>query len=563
MSRFNSWMILFCSVCIGMLPLAAPSKAALANSGLAGLRVHTVEGILRLPAEEIDLGTAALIISRNWGTTKTLHAYRRKIDLMAEEVQKRLQEKKLPADYHAIPEINRYLFEELKFQSVKTADNPDDLFLHVVLDQKRGYCLSLSVLYLAIGERLGLPLYGVVVPGHFFVRYDDGNVRLNIETTAGGGTADDDYYRRTFSPPAGHNLYMTNLNKRQTLGCFFNNLGNSYKAVGRIDQALVELTRAVQINPTLPEARTNLGNIYLLKGQVEQAIYEYRQALSILPNDPKTLNNLGNAFLQQNQLQQAAQAYLRALQQDPAMTEAHRNLAHVYRLQGLTNKAMEHLQTAVQLAPEEADNYLHLGRLYFEMKNLSAAQETLLKALTYNPFLTAARIELGNVYLEMNRTDWAIEEFQAAAQTDDVMALYAWFGLASAYHQEKRYSEAIAAYQEVLIRDGRNTAALQNLGNALLEAGRIDEAILAYQKALQISPQSGLYYNLAVAFLRQKQYDKALPNYQAAIRLTPNYAAAHHGLAVCYYYLNDKPACRKHAQIAQSLGWDVEEGLLK
>ncbi|MEJ5259495.1 MAG: tetratricopeptide repeat protein [Anaerohalosphaeraceae bacterium] len=539
------------------------ASAELANSQLQGLRVHTVEGVLRLPADQIDLGTAALIISRNWGTNKTLHTYRRKIDSMAEEIRRRLDEKKIPLDARAVAEINRYLFEEQRFQSVKTADNPDDLFLHTVLDQKRGYCLSLSVLYLAVGERLGLPLYGVVVPGHFFVRYDDGKIRLNIETTAGGGTADDAYYRDTFKPPAGHPLYMVNLDKRQTLGCFFNNLGNSYKTVGQIEQAFIELARAVQINPTLAEARTNLGNIYLQKGQIEQAIQEYRQALRFLPDDSKTLNNLGNAYLQQNDLPQAAQCYLKALDFDPSLTDAHRNLAHVYRRQGLTEKAFEHLRIAVGTAPQEAENYLALGRLHFELKNLPAAQEMLAKALYYNPTLTAARIELGNVYLEMNRTDWAIEEFTAAVQKEDALTLYAWFGLADAYYKEKRYDQAAQAYRQVLARDPQNTAALQNLGNTLLDAGQIDEAVAAYQKAVQINPAPGLYYNLAVAFLRQKKYEKALSSYQQAVQLDPNYAAAHHGLAVCYYYLNNKPASRKHAQIARSLGWNVEEELLK
>ena len=57
----------------------------------------------------------------------------------------------------SIGEINKYLFEELNFRSVETADDPEDLFLHSVIDKKRGYCLSLSVLYLSIGERLGMP----------------------------------------------------------------------------------------------------------------------------------------------------------------------------------------------------------------------------------------------------------------------------------------------------------------------------------------------------------------------------------------------------------------------
>ena len=73
-------------IAAGLCPRGHARTGELANADLRGLRVHTVEGVLRLKEEEVDLGTAALIISRNWGTTKTLHTYRRKIDAIAEEI---------------------------------------------------------------------------------------------------------------------------------------------------------------------------------------------------------------------------------------------------------------------------------------------------------------------------------------------------------------------------------------------------------------------------------------------------------------------------------------------
>lgn len=539
------------------------ARGELANAELRGLRVHTVEGVLRIPEEQIDLGTAALVISRDWGTTKTLHTYRRKIDTIAEEIQRRLEEKKLRADYRAIPVINQYLFEELGFKAVPTADDPEDLFLHVVLDKKRGYCLSLSVLYLAIGERLGMPLYGVVVPGHFFVRYDDGNNRYNIETTAQGGLADDDHYIRNFSPPADHKLYMKNLTKRQTLGCFFNNLGNCYSAVGQQEQAFLELSRAVQINPSLGEAHTNLGNIYLQQGQISSAIREYYDALRILPKDSKTLNNLGNAYMEQDKFQQAQISYLKALDAEPEFLDAHQNLAEAYCRQDQMEKAIAQIRTAIKLFPDNAENYLRLGRFYLKMKDPQSAQENLLKALLYDSALTAAHVELGNAYLEMNKTDWALEEFTAAASAGDSFAAHAYFGLARAYHQEKKYYDEIQAYRQVIRLDPENVPALQNLGNAFMETEQIEEAAAVYQQAIRISPQSGLYYNLAVTCLRQKRYEEAVGYYLTAIQMDPNYAAAHNGLAVCYYYLDNKKLSLKHAKIAKSLGWDVQKELLK
>jgi len=55
----------------------------LANRNKEGLDVYSIQRILRLDEDEIDLGTAALVISRNWGANKTLYRYRDKLDDMA------------------------------------------------------------------------------------------------------------------------------------------------------------------------------------------------------------------------------------------------------------------------------------------------------------------------------------------------------------------------------------------------------------------------------------------------------------------------------------------------
>ena len=69
----NRIVILVVSV---LFPLACPVQAyyRLANQGKLGLNIYSVERILTLDEEEMDLGTAALILSRHWGTRRTRHA---------------------------------------------------------------------------------------------------------------------------------------------------------------------------------------------------------------------------------------------------------------------------------------------------------------------------------------------------------------------------------------------------------------------------------------------------------------------------------------------------------
>lgn len=77
-------------------------------------------------------------------------------------------------------------------------EDPGDLFVHGVLDKRRGTCVSLPVLYLAMGHRLGYPIRAVTVARHVFCRWDDPvtGERLNIEAAGAGGLVDhpDEYY---------------------------------------------------------------------------------------------------------------------------------------------------------------------------------------------------------------------------------------------------------------------------------------------------------------------------------------------------------------------------------
>jgi hypothetical protein len=78
-------------------------------------------------------------------------------------------------------------------------DKPADLFVHGVIDQRRGTCVSLPVLYMAIGYRLGYPIRAVTVPKHLFCRWEDPKTgeRFNIEAAGAGGLSDypDEHYK--------------------------------------------------------------------------------------------------------------------------------------------------------------------------------------------------------------------------------------------------------------------------------------------------------------------------------------------------------------------------------
>lgn len=83
----------------------------------------------------------------------------------------------------------RYLFEELGFHG-----NEDDYFdplnscLNQVLERRTGIPVTLSVLYMEIARRLAMPVYGIGLPRHFVIQFDDGNYATYIDPFHGGRT---------------------------------------------------------------------------------------------------------------------------------------------------------------------------------------------------------------------------------------------------------------------------------------------------------------------------------------------------------------------------------------
>ncbi|MDD5064356.1 MAG: tetratricopeptide repeat protein [Phycisphaerae bacterium] len=504
-------------------------NATLANQDKQGLNARSIEQVLRLDDEEVDLGTAVLIVSEQWSDVVEGRRYLSDLDDMAIEIRGRLKKKRLQANYKAIEVINKYLFDELGFRAVKDANNPDDLFLHSVLDRKRGYCLSLSVLYLSLGERLGLPLYGVVVPGHFFVRYDDGRVRFNIETTSKGGYADDEHYRKEFKVPKNSDgIYMENLNKIQTLGCFFNNLGNSYNEVGDINQAMLAIERAVEINPGLAESRMNLGNIYLKKDKVDDAIREYNAALEIDPGNAKIYNGLGNAYAEQGRWNEAASQFMRSVDMDPDFTEAYKNLATAYCEQERFGLAEMQLKHAIGLEPKDPNLYKQLGDIYTKMGDYKNGISQYKKALGKKSNLAEAH-----------------------------------FGLAFCYNKLDLFDDELQEYKKALAIKPDMTAALVNLGNAYFNRHNYDAAIEQYKKAAQITPKDiMIHYNLGAAYSNNGQYEQAASEYGKAIEIDPKIGDAHKGLAFAFYRLEKYDLAWQHIKTAEKLGVEVSKDLL-
>jgi regulator of sirC expression with transglutaminase-like and TPR domain len=125
--------------------------------------------LMAMPGEQWNLAEAAPVVACDEYPQLDVAACLQRIDDLAAVFRRRLR-----ADI-ALREklmlLNHYLFEELAFAGNKDDYyDPRNSYLNDVLERRVGIPITLSVLFIEVGRRVGLPLSGVSFPGHFLVK---------------------------------------------------------------------------------------------------------------------------------------------------------------------------------------------------------------------------------------------------------------------------------------------------------------------------------------------------------------------------------------------------------
>ena len=262
---------------------------------------ENIDSLLRSKEDELDLTKAILEISAQGtkdllGQELDIGKYSGEIDRMAQDIRARI--KSANNGEEIVAAINRYLFDDCDFQVDRSQlweGSLETLLLNSVLDTKKGHCLSLSLIYLGLGEKLGLPLSGIKIPEHIFVRYDGADKTINIETTNKGRNQINGYYIQQHFYGKTELADFYKLSKREIIAIYLNNLANEYKKQGRFDEAISLFHKALSVNDTFEDIHTNLGNVYERKGMISDAINQYKKALDLNPYLCTAHYNLGLA----------------------------------------------------------------------------------------------------------------------------------------------------------------------------------------------------------------------------------------------------------------------------
>ncbi|HEX2253887.1 MAG TPA: transglutaminase-like domain-containing protein [Thermoanaerobaculia bacterium] len=255
------------------------------------LRRRFTELVCR-PEAEIDLAEAALLISAEENPQIEVARWLTLLDELAEEVRPRL-ESLAPgpgADLARLERLRRFLFEEKGFRgNCDDYYDPANSFLDQVLEHRRGIPISLALVLIEVGRRVGVPLVGVGFPGHFLVRHAL-HPQVLLDPFEGRVLTPEDCRGILDRICGGHIPFHPRLLAPVSTRCMLlrmlNNLRGIYLARGELARALAVLDRILLLAPDDAVQLRERALVHLRLGNLPAALADFSEYLETEPEAP-------------------------------------------------------------------------------------------------------------------------------------------------------------------------------------------------------------------------------------------------------------------------------------
>ncbi|POR52188.1 putative O-linked N-acetylglucosamine transferase (SPINDLY family) [Paraburkholderia eburnea] len=293
---------------------------------------------------------------------------------------------------------------------------------------------------------------------------------------------------------------------------------------GRFQDAIVGLTRALEIEPDNRRYREALGQAYAFAHRHADAASVYRTLLEADASDPDHWFGLASALQAQGAHHDAAQAWEALTQRDPQRADAFNNLGNCRRLLGEAEHAQNAYERALAAQPGNVEALVNLGTLLRSQGQHAQALAMLREAVAGSPDSTAALVNLGALLLDEGDPQEAANVLERALKIAPDFA-HAAYNYGNALHALGRRREAQAQYRHALTIDAAHAEAANNLGNVCRELAEHKAAMDAFETAIRARPDFVDAWNNAANLQRALgHHDRACELLRKALELAPEHS---------------------------------------
>lgn len=260
------------------------------------------EELMREDDSRLDLALACLLIAQDAYPSLDVKHYLAELERMAARLRARMPDAIAAED--KVIALNQFLYEDLGYWG-NTEDyyDPRNSYLNDVMDRKTGIPITLSILYMLIGRRVGLPLEGVSFPGHFLVRVRMRRGMLVLDPFAGGTPLSEDELRERLKRvvPRGAtggvstdelplDQFLEPATNRQILGRLLRNLKGIYRDKDQPERMLEVLDRMLLVSPEAHAELRDRGLVYHRLECWRPALQDLKDYVEREPDAPDVLD---------------------------------------------------------------------------------------------------------------------------------------------------------------------------------------------------------------------------------------------------------------------------------
>jgi regulator of sirC expression with transglutaminase-like and TPR domain len=243
--------------------------------------------------EDFDLAEACLMVAQDAYPDLDPAPHLARIDALAATVKRRVADDAFAKQ--KVAALNRHLFNELGFRG-NSGDyyDPRNSYLNEVLERRTGIPITLSILYMEIGRRLGLRLQGVSFPGHFLVKLRLSGGQLVLDPFCGGeAQSESDLRARLALVLPQHEAdtlpltqFLQAATPRQILARLLRNLKGIYLRSEEAQNILEVMQRMVMVAPHAAEEVRDRGLAYYRLECFRAALADLQDYLERRPDAP-------------------------------------------------------------------------------------------------------------------------------------------------------------------------------------------------------------------------------------------------------------------------------------
>lgn len=234
--------------------------------------------------------------------------------------------------------------------------------------------------------------------------------------------------------------------------------------------------------------------------------------------------NLGTLYIANGKWENAGEAFSQVLKRNPTRSQALSNLVVSYRAQGRLDNALEKLSQLLSLHPEVPEIIFAVGNVYKDMGQKTQALQNYLKARdrALNNPETEGKINLAIAEI--------YDGFKRNKKDKELLTL------GDSYYKEKNFSLAEKEYRAALSIDPENLQVYLRLGRLYHQTNRIDEAVTALQKAIDMkSDQEEIYLLMGECLINKGLFSKAVEVYRQGSDNCTEHAVLSFNLGYVYW----------------------------